>query len=270
MAQNVIINGVTYQNVPEVDIPKSGGGTAAFFDVTDTTAAAADVASGKYFHAADGTLTEGTSSGGGTGGGSILPAGYTQLDYVILSGTQYALIDYTPVQHDRIDCTFMKTDNFGCLFSAGTGTYQWILLNNIYYKYLASGNAPQFTPTLSVGQIYQLTADSTATASSPPLTTSVANSPYEGALGSSEKLHLGNRANNTSYFQGYIFEFILSNSGMRKIHLVPCKQDSTGYVGFYDLIAGTFIKSNGSDEFIAGPESLTPEEIVGILLGGDE
>lgn len=25
MAQNVIINGVTYQNVPEVDIPKSGG-----------------------------------------------------------------------------------------------------------------------------------------------------------------------------------------------------------------------------------------------------
>ena len=27
MAQNVIINGVTYSAVPEVDIPKSGGGT---------------------------------------------------------------------------------------------------------------------------------------------------------------------------------------------------------------------------------------------------
>lgn len=32
MAQNVIINGVTYSNVPEVDIPKSGGGTAKFYD----------------------------------------------------------------------------------------------------------------------------------------------------------------------------------------------------------------------------------------------
>lgn len=37
MAQNVIINGVTYSNVPEVDIPKSGGGTAKFYDVADAT-----------------------------------------------------------------------------------------------------------------------------------------------------------------------------------------------------------------------------------------
>ena len=35
MAQNVVINGVTYQNVPEVNIPKSGGGTAKFFDTAD-------------------------------------------------------------------------------------------------------------------------------------------------------------------------------------------------------------------------------------------
>lgn len=41
MAQNVVINGVTYSNVSEVDIPKSGGGTAKFMDSaafeTDTT-----------------------------------------------------------------------------------------------------------------------------------------------------------------------------------------------------------------------------------------
>jgi hypothetical protein len=37
MAQSVIINGVTYASVPEVAIPKSGGGTAAFFDIDDAT-----------------------------------------------------------------------------------------------------------------------------------------------------------------------------------------------------------------------------------------
>ena len=37
MAQNVIINGVTYQSVPEVDIPMSGGGTAHFHDTSDAT-----------------------------------------------------------------------------------------------------------------------------------------------------------------------------------------------------------------------------------------
>jgi len=37
MAKNVIINGVTYNNVPEVDIPISGGGTAEFYDTSDAT-----------------------------------------------------------------------------------------------------------------------------------------------------------------------------------------------------------------------------------------
>lgn len=37
MAQNVVINGVTYQNVPSVQIPKSGSGTATFMDTSDAT-----------------------------------------------------------------------------------------------------------------------------------------------------------------------------------------------------------------------------------------
>lgn len=37
MAQNVSINGVTYQSVPEVEIPKAGGGTAKFHDVSDAS-----------------------------------------------------------------------------------------------------------------------------------------------------------------------------------------------------------------------------------------
>ena len=37
MAQNVIINSVTYSNVPSVSIPKQGGGTASFVDDSDAT-----------------------------------------------------------------------------------------------------------------------------------------------------------------------------------------------------------------------------------------
>lgn len=47
MAQNLIINSVTYQDVPEVDIPKSGGGTAKFMDTSDANAVAADIRSNK-------------------------------------------------------------------------------------------------------------------------------------------------------------------------------------------------------------------------------
>lgn len=57
MAQNVIINGVTYQNVPEVDIPKSGGGSAKFFDTAAADITAADLRSGKKGFNAEGEVT---------------------------------------------------------------------------------------------------------------------------------------------------------------------------------------------------------------------
>lgn len=65
MSQNIILWGATYSAVPAVTLPKSGGGTATFTDVTDTTATAADVATGKYFYTASGVRTQGTNSGGG-------------------------------------------------------------------------------------------------------------------------------------------------------------------------------------------------------------
>lgn len=65
MSQNITLLGASYSAVPSVNLPKTGGGTASFVDVTDTTAAASDVASGKYFYTAAGVRTQGTSSGGG-------------------------------------------------------------------------------------------------------------------------------------------------------------------------------------------------------------
>ena len=80
----VIINGVTYANVPEVDIPKSGGGTAKFYDATDADAAAGNVLSGKKYVGASGMDTGSMANNGATGGtigtktGTYtIPAGYT-------------------------------------------------------------------------------------------------------------------------------------------------------------------------------------------------
>lgn len=65
MAQNITLLGASYSDCPAILLPKTGGGTARFDDATITTATASDVASGKIFLANDGTITTGTSSGGG-------------------------------------------------------------------------------------------------------------------------------------------------------------------------------------------------------------
>ena len=84
MAQNVVINGVTYQSVPEVDIPKSGGGTAKFYDTAAASAAAGDILTGKSAFGASGEISGSMADNGGTGGeistkaGTVtIPAGYT-------------------------------------------------------------------------------------------------------------------------------------------------------------------------------------------------
>lgn len=84
MAQNVIINGVTYQNVPEVDIPKSGGGTAKFYDTAAADATAANILTGKTAFGASGSISGSMANNGSTSGtigtknGTVtIPAGYT-------------------------------------------------------------------------------------------------------------------------------------------------------------------------------------------------
>lgn len=84
MAQNVVINSVTYSNVPEVDIPKSGGGTAKFYDTSGADAAAGDILTGKKAFGASGEVNGSMANNGsvsgtiGTKAGTVsIPAGYT-------------------------------------------------------------------------------------------------------------------------------------------------------------------------------------------------
>lgn len=99
MAQNVIINSVTYQNVPEVDIPKSGGGTAKFFDTANADISSADVLTGKTAYGASGSVSGSMANNGSVSGtistkaGTVTVAeGYTSGGTVKISDAEQAKI----------------------------------------------------------------------------------------------------------------------------------------------------------------------------------
>ena len=99
MAKTVVINGVTYADTPEVDIPISGGGTAKFYETSTADVTSADLLTGKTAFGASGSVSGGMVNNGETGGtistraGSVsIPAGYTSGGSVSISSTEQAKI----------------------------------------------------------------------------------------------------------------------------------------------------------------------------------
>lgn len=81
---SVVINSVTYASCPEVDIPKSGGGTAKFYYTGDADIASSDVLTGKTGFGSTGSISGSMANNGSTSGtigtkaGTVtIPAGYT-------------------------------------------------------------------------------------------------------------------------------------------------------------------------------------------------
>lgn len=82
--RNVQINSVQYNNVPEVDVPLVGGGTAKFYDTSDATADASEILTGNAAYGANGIINGSMANNGSTSGtistkaGTVtVPAGYT-------------------------------------------------------------------------------------------------------------------------------------------------------------------------------------------------
>lgn len=100
MAQNVIIHGNTYSDVPRVEIPKSGSsGNAVFYDSSDASASASDILTGKTAYIGTGAVNGSMANNGSTSGtistkaGTVsIPSGYTSGGTVQISSSEQAKI----------------------------------------------------------------------------------------------------------------------------------------------------------------------------------
>lgn len=105
MAQNIVINEITYSDVPEIDVPKATSGTAKFYDTSSADITSTDVMTGKTGFGANGSVSGSIANNGSTSGtistkaGTVtIPAGYTSGGTVSISSTEQAKIIATNIK----------------------------------------------------------------------------------------------------------------------------------------------------------------------------
>ena len=161
MAQNVVINGVTYQDVPYVDIPKSTSGTASFYDTSDATLDSGDkMLSGNTAYA-DGVKYTGTiatkSSSDLTASGATVTA---SAGYYATAASKSVASGSATTPATSITANPSITVSTGGLITASVSTSQSVT-PTVSAGYVSAGTAG--TVSVSGSQTEQLTTKAAAT-----------------------------------------------------------------------------------------------------------
>lgn len=187
--------------------------------------------------------------------GRILPADYTQLEYIQSSGTQYIDTGFKPNQDTRLSATVDfalsgTTWLYGARQSAGSNSLGLLSSSGVAYRFDYASSMKELTikPTgkfvinSDKNKFYiddKLAASATYTTFISPVNMYIFNNNNNGALGTGASAKL--------------YDCSIYDNGTLIRNFIPCK-NASGTVGLYDSINDVFYQNAGSGSFTAGPE----------------
>ncbi|MBQ7245225.1 MAG: hypothetical protein IJS34_02540 [Alphaproteobacteria bacterium] len=205
-----------------------------------------------------------------------LPSEYTELQYIESTGTQYITTDVIANQNTSAEIKFVPTSVYmsNSVFGARTSKtsdafniwepgIEGVIIANLGNKGTVVSNV---TPVLNETYVVYLSStrfsvnDYTTTISgtenfSTPSGLQLFNI-YGGNCSTTTSSGAGNR-----FFSGKVYYFKVWQGDSLALNLIPAK-NSSGVVGMYDTVSGTFFTNAGSGTFTAGP--VIPEQQIRI------
>ena len=189
--------------------------------------------------------------------GPKLPNGYTELEYIQSSGTQYIDTGLKPNQDTRVVTKFdmIQTDTaWRKLWGSGSGSYNldFALWNSgttklqSYYGTKTNNAVPITSMSLNVDANKNIWKYSGETITFDKNNFTCAYSMY---------IFNVNKDDNSQYFPGMmkLYLFKIYDNDVLVRDFIPCKNPS-GVIGLYDLVNNQFYQNAGTGTFIAGPE----------------
>lgn len=191
-------------------------------------------------------------------GGGNLPAGYTELEYLQSTGTQYINTGLAPSNLTRVTADFM-VDSWGSgttfLFGAQTSNSQRYCLGFSSSGTMRNDYGAQYTSVdiISTGVKYTVDKNKNVfTYSGSDATWTQTTETFENML--YMRLFARDYSSSPGYLKGRIYNLKVYNNDVLVRNFVPAKLNSDGTLGMYDVVNNKFYTNQGTGTFVAGAE----------------
>mgnify|MGYP003292014249 CR=1 FL=1 len=209
---------------------------------------------------------------GAVSGTSVLPQGYTQLEYIQSNSTSkksFIKLDYHATENTRVVADMQPMTGasgnprlFGCGWWNGLG-YQINIENGGYnfkfgqtnsWYYISSPSANYNRHVYDFNNDGKIYIDSTLTQGDSIPTTSFTSTDNFGVMG---YLRNGSDTDQNEEFYGKMYSFKLYESGTLLYDLVPAKRNSDDAIGAYDIVNNVFYDAFMNGPFLGGGSTET-------------
>ncbi len=192
-----------------------------------------------------------------------LPSGYTRVDYIESTGTQYIDTGYkaTPTTGVEIDYQFSTVTPYQQrLFGANTSNDSYLnyhmYINGVgNWAYAFKDGAGNWVNTGVAANTNRHTIKFNTTSGKvivDSTTLDISSSTRTKTTETNMYIMLGVGGGENAKMKLYSFKMYANNSTTLTRDMVPCIKDSTGEAGMYDLVGNTFYGNSGTGEFIVG------------------
>lgn len=189
-----------------------------------------------------------------------LPSGYTELEYIESTGTQYIDTGYTPNGNTKVVSEVMLLNGVDWEAIFGSQKQQFAVLR---YKDTAKLCSDLFgtedeTNTISIQTNQKMTVSLDAVNKTLSVDSATKTVGYSTTMPTrSMWLFAKIDAQGTMDIQGSYqrhYRDTIYSSGELVRDFIPARRDSDSVLGMYDLVTDTFYTNAGSGSFIAGPD----------------
>lgn len=192
---------------------------------------------------------------------SPLPSGYTQLEYIEGTGTQYIDTGYFPCELTRVVTAITPTSGnttngvFGGRTDNNVSTFSLWCVNGVFRTDFDT-NSQHVTTDVRVETGVRVEVDKDRGTTKLGSKTFTQTGTGFRAANSMHVFAVNPDSSGLRYFRGRIETFSIYESGLLEHELVPARRASDGAVGMYDTVAGVFLANSGTGAFKAEPDEL--------------